>query len=58
MNANHEATLIENRVRVLAKEEEKMMKKIREARRQAQKMEDTRNEQNERYARMVEFRLK
>ena len=33
-----EASLVENRVRVLKKEEERMQKKINEARRQAQKM--------------------
>lgn len=35
-----------------------MLKKINEARRQAQKLAETRDMQNERYARMVEFRLK
>jgi hypothetical protein len=57
MNTDHEAQLIENRVRILKKEEEKMLKKINEARRQANKLSETRDMQNERYARMVEFRL-
>lgn len=35
MSTDHEAQLIENRVRILKKEEEKMLKKINEARRQA-----------------------
>lgn len=37
-----EARLVENRVKVLEKEEERMMKKVNEARKQAQRMAETR----------------
>lgn len=53
-----EAQLVENRVKVLEKEEERMMKKINEARKQAHKMEEMREERNSHYMNMVEFKLK
>ena len=53
-----EARLVENRVKVLEKEEERMMKKVNEARKQAQKMAETREERNSHYINMVEFKLK
>lgn len=39
LNTMTEAQLVENRVKILEKEEERMLKKINEARRQAEKME-------------------
>jgi len=53
-----EARLVENRVKVLEKEEERMMKKVNEARKQAQRMAETREERNSHYMNMVEFKLK
>ena len=53
-----EARLVENRVKVLEKEEERMMKKVNEARKQAQRMAETREERNSHYINMVEFKLK
>jgi hypothetical protein len=44
--------LVENRVRILEKENERMNKKIREAVRQAEKMDAIREEQNKRYQMM------
>ena len=58
MNAEFEANIVENRVKVLLKEEERMIKKIDEARRQAQKMIEMKEMQNERYLKMVEFKIK
>ena len=58
MNAEFEANIVENRVKVLLKEEERMIKKIDEARRQAQKMIQMKEMQNERYLKMVEFKIK
>ncbi len=58
MNAEIEANIVENRVKVLLKEEERMIKKIDEARRQAQKMIEMKEMQNERYLKMVEFKIK
>ena len=47
---------MENRVRILEKENERMNKKIREAVRQAEKMDAIREEQNKRYTRMQELK--
>ena len=58
VNAAVEAKLVENRVKVLQKEEERMLKKIEEARKQANKMEETREANNSRYKFMMEFRMK
>lgn len=41
VNSNIEAGLVENRVSALRKEEERMIKKIEEARRQAIKLMET-----------------
>ena len=48
----NEALLTENRVRILEKEEARMMKKIKEARRQADKLKACRDEANRRYHEM------
>jgi hypothetical protein len=50
--------LVENRVKVLQKEEERMIKKIEEARKQALKMAETHEASNQRYNFMMQFRLK
>lgn len=42
----------------MEKEEERMIKKINEARKQAQKLAETREERNSHYINMVEFKLK
>lgn len=51
-----QAQLVENRVRILEKENERMNKKIREAVRQAEKMDAIREEQNRRYQDMQELK--
>ena len=56
MTMDHQAQLVENRVKILEKEEQRMNKKIREAMRQAEKMDAIREEQNRRYEKMQEFR--
>lgn len=48
--------MVENRVRILEKENERMNKKIREAVRQAEKMDAIREEQNKRYTRMQQLK--
>ena len=53
-----EAQLVENRVKVLEKEEERMMKKINEARRQAHKMEATREANNQHFIEMAELKMR
>lgn len=50
--------MVENRVKVLQKEEERMIKKIEEARKQAMKMAETHEANNSRYRFMMQFRLK
>ena len=56
MTMDQQALLVENRVKILEKEEHRMSKKIREAMRQAEKMDMIREEQNRRYEMMQEFR--
>jgi len=46
---DNQALLVENRVRILEKENDRMNKKIREAVRQAEKMDAIKDEQNKRY---------
>lgn len=58
VNATIEAQLVENRVKVLQKEENKMLKKIDDARQQAEKMAQTREASDSRYKFMMEFRMK
>eukprot|EP00356_Strombidium_inclinatum_P007726 CAMPEP_0170500454 /NCGR_PEP_ID=MMETSP0208-20121228/34904_1 /TAXON_ID=197538 /ORGANISM="Strombidium inclinatum, Strain S3" /LENGTH=73 /DNA_ID=CAMNT_0010778503 /DNA_START=223 /DNA_END=444 /DNA_ORIENTATION=+ len=58
IQARKEAMLVENRVKVLLKEEERMMKKIGDARKQAEKMQQTREENDNHYRVMLEFREK
>ncbi len=49
INTDIEAQMVENRVRVLKKEEEKMVKKINEARRQAASLMASKEANNERF---------
>lgn len=56
MTMDTQAQLVENRVRILEKENERMNKKIREAVRQAEKMDAIREEQNKRYQEMQELK--
>lgn len=48
---------MENRVRILKKEEDRMIKKINEARTAAEKMAATKEYQNDRFMAMMEFRM-
>lgn len=49
INTDIEAKLVENRVRVLQKEEQKMIKKIELARKQANTMMEIREANNEKF---------
>ena len=54
----NEALAAENRVRILMKEEDRMLKKIEEARKQAQKLQLAREASDQKYKQMQEFREK